>query len=893
MPKSKAKENLRTILDNLSNDEVSTAQRNAAGWMPSGIADSISRSLKSFHSSDESDKNDDASSDLEPESIYYDIENVLDPLGVSQRGESDKDHKDESEMYRHTGRPGDKGSPAAQNSNATYATPFRPDLNSRTTIQGVDNFAFENTEFRPPAVNRSTSLAPDYNDDDPPEDYGSSERLVKDPFSMPTNPNSSTKKVNFGFSLLPGGGHPGQTSNKYPNSHIPLNEMLGFSQGRSRLGRNSQTTTIVESDPSKVSDLSKLPELTLDTITRCIKERYFHDKIYTYCGEILISVNPFKPLELCTSIHYDEYRYSQISQTPHLYAISARAYSGIRDLEQDQVILVSGESGAGKTEATKLMVQHLMHIGGTEYDTLQDKIIKINPLLEAFGNAKTILNNNSSRFAKFLALSVNKEGKIESARVKDYMIERSRIVHHNPKERTFHAFYALLVGAPDDLLDSLYINRRDTFRITGEFYALNGKEKDLYKHIYQSQQDVFQLIKLTADEILDVNTILAAVLHLGNVEFVESENDCVSIKNETYVQQAAFLLQMDAMNLTKVLIERKGRLGKDRQVVPVIMSFSGSGESSLRTASRGKSYQSDLSSQNSPSLNDDEVSQSGEIILLSKNKKQAEDERDAIAKALYERMFGWLVRKVNDSLKSVKYRNLPSIGILDICGFENLEINSFEQLCINLVNEHLQNFMNKQAIEDERLLYVDEGIEISDVDVKGINNDAILSLFMERKAGILAMIDEDSKIEFSNDEKMVAKFKMLYGSSPIFVAATNDVPMFSIQHFAGKVPYDARSFIQKNRDTLSEDSVECLKTSESTLIQDLFTVTESITGSISLAQYNFRGSRRPNTKRPVFTEVNLSQSINQSRNVSLRQKFGDKPPSFKQGDRAKQNTHIT
>ncbi|CAL1548318.1 unnamed protein product, partial [Lymnaea stagnalis] len=136
-------------------------------------------------------------------------------------------------------------------------------------------------------------------------------------------------------------------------------------------------------------------------------------------------------------------------------------------------------------------------------------------------------------------------------------------------ERTFHAFYALLVGAPDDLPDSLYINRRDIFRITGEFYALNGKEKDLYKHIYQSQQDVFQLIKLTADEILDVNTILAAVLHLGNVEFVESENDCVSIKNETYVQQAAFLLQMDAMNLTKVLIERKGRLGKGKNIYTI------------------------------------------------------------------------------------------------------------------------------------------------------------------------------------------------------------------------------------------------------------------------------------------------------------------------------------
>ncbi|XP_012936726.2 neurofilament medium polypeptide [Aplysia californica] len=212
--------------------------------------------------------------------------------------------------------------------------------------------------------------------------------------------------------------------------------------------------------PVDMSDLSKLTNLTENTITDCLEARFKKDIIYTRCGDILISVNPYKPLGIYTKKEYREYHPGHVSDTPHLFAVSAKAYTNLRETSVNQVILVSGESGAGKTEATKYMVRHLMAVGGSELDNLEEKVIQVNPLLEAFGNARTKLNNNSSRFAKFLRIDFsNTSGKITSARIKDYILEKSRVVQHGSQERTFHSFYALLAGASDQLLEQLYLDR--------------------------------------------------------------------------------------------------------------------------------------------------------------------------------------------------------------------------------------------------------------------------------------------------------------------------------------------------------------------------------------------------------------------------------------------------
>ncbi|XP_059179115.1 myosin-IIIa-like, partial [Physella acuta] len=849
------KEDFEQVMKDLDQQETIAVLRNKNIFMPGKTADPVSRSLKSLHSSDSSGKNSDP--------LYYELGSDNDDFPLIPAPEREEKNAEMS----HT-----------------------PNYTSILKKKPQTNFAFvDDEQTSTSALERHISIPADYGIDEPQADYETTASVRR--HHAHNNPPSG---VTFDSFFEPDDNSRGSAASLIT---FPLSQPLRIepiSAKPSPFGQNNghaqlfHETSFIETDPLKIVDLSKLPELTLDTISECIEARYKDDKIYSFCGEILISVNPFKPVDICRSEHYEDYQYAKISPAPHLFAVSAKAYTGIRDLRNNQVILVSGESGSGKTEATKYLVQHLIAIAGTDFNELEQRIIKVNPLLEAFGNAKTILNNNSSRFAKFLSLNVSNEGKIESARIKDYMLEKSRVVFHSPRERTFHAFYALVIGAPDELLDSLYLERKGNYRITGEYYHLSGGDKALYKQIYKDQQDVFNLIKLTPDEIQDINTILAAILHIGNIEFREGDHDSVIIENESLVLQVGYLLQLEPESLVKVLIQRKGKLGKDRQTVYNVVSSNRLSNGSLATASKGKSLDSDF---RNSSFDDDD---SGEMIELSKSKKQAEDERDAIAKALYERMFGWLVRRINDSLKPTVIKNLPSIGILDICGFENLEQNSFEQLCINLVNEQLQNFMNKQVIEDERLLYLEEGVEISDVDITGINNDSILHMFIEKKSGILAMIDEDSKLEFSDDNKLVYKLKSMYGSNNIFIPSQNSSPQFKIRHFAGEVSYDARSFIKKNRDTLSDDMLDCFRSSQSTLIQDLFSVPESLTGSISMAQFQFRGSKRPNIKSPPkMIESSLSQSINKIRNESLKQRFGDKTPNYKLRDRARRSTTIT
>ncbi|CAG5136026.1 unnamed protein product, partial [Candidula unifasciata] len=303
-------------------------------------------------------------------------------------------------------------------------------------------------------------------------------------------------------------------------------------------------------------------------------------------------------------------------------------------------------------------------------------------------------------------------------------------------------------------------------------------------------------------EIQDINVIIATVLHLGNIEFEETDNDCVVIKDEIVVHNAA----TGAWPHLTIGPWSHDDNFNNQTITYITHSYIFMVGFSLPL--------------------------SGQVIQLSKNKIQAEDERDAVAKALYERMFGWLVIKINESLKAEKYSNLPSIGILDICGFEDLRLNSFEQLCINLMNEQLQNFMNKRIIEDDMELYRSEKVEIGDVDTDSINNDKLLRLFMDEKSGILKMIDEDTKSGFSTDERTVAKLTDQFGDSGIFIPATANLE-FSIRHFAGKVTYSGQSFLKKNMDTLSKDMMDCLKSSQSTLIQDLFSVPETMTGSIS------------------------------------------------------------
>ncbi|CAC5419944.1 CHS1 [Mytilus coruscus] len=548
-----------------------------------------------------------------------------------------------------------------------------------------------------------------------------------------------------------------------------------------------------------VEDLSQLERLDEDSIQNVLRDRYAKDEIYTNCGEILIAVNPYKKLGIFDFNKHEQYDWKKFeaSAPPHIFNVAARAYQRMRETETNQVILVSGESGAGKTESTKLMVKHFVHMCPHGNDDLHDKVVKVNPLLEAFGNAQTIMNENSSRFAKFLELSFEENGQVLGAVVRDYMLEKSRVVNYSYDEGNFHIFYSLFAGASQQQLEELSLKEAKDYKIlkNGSPELLN-KTTD-YTQMYTDQMSVLQQIGFDEEDMSILHCMLGAIIHITEVKFREAErqNEALEIVNLDHVNTAAKLLNVNPLDLGVALIKTKTDYG-------------------------------------------------GEEIHVLKSLNQANDGRDALAKAIYERLFGWVIRTINDDLNPSKQRSriAASIGVLDIAGFENLHVNSFEQLCINFVNERLQNFMNESVFRTEKAIYKEDGIPCQDVDFK--NNKDIIEIFTKKSIGILSLLDEETKLQQGSDEKFVQKVTSNHSDSGIIMKSTTNDPVFGINHFAGKVLYRCEGFLEKNKDTLNDDLFDCMKDSENPFIKDLFTVAKGPTGTISETQFHLRQSRR-------------------------------------------------
>ncbi|XP_071156753.1 chitin synthase chs-2-like [Mytilus edulis] len=551
-----------------------------------------------------------------------------------------------------------------------------------------------------------------------------------------------------------------------------------------------------------VEDLSQLERLDEDSIQNVLRDRYAKDEIYTNCGEILIAVNPYKKLSIFDINKHEQYDWKKFeaSAPPHIFNVAARAYQRMRETETNQVILVSGESGAGKTESTKLMVKHFVHMCPHGNEDLHDKVVKVNPLLEAFGNAQTIMNENSSRFAKFLELSFEENGQVLGAVVRDYMLEKSRVVNYSFDEGNFHIFYSLFAGAERQQLDELSLKEAKDYKIlkNGSQDLLNKTTE--YKQMYTDQMSVLQQIGFDGEDMSILHCMLGAIIHITEVKFREAEkqNEALEIVNLEHVNTAAKLLNVNPLDLGVALIKTKTDYG-------------------------------------------------GEEIHVLKSLSQANDGRDALAKAIYERLFGWVIRTINDDLNPSKQssRIAASIGVLDIAGFENLHNNSFEQLCINFVNERLQNFMNESVFKTEKAIYDEDGIPCQDVDFK--NNMDIIVVFTKKSVGILSLLDEETKLQQGTDEKFVQKVTSNHADSGIIMKSTTSDPVFGIHHFAGQVLYRCEGFLEKNKDTLNDDLFDCMKGSENPFINDLFTVTKGPTGTISETQFLLRQSRRTTT----------------------------------------------
>ncbi|KGL72341.1 Unconventional myosin-X, partial [Tinamus guttatus] len=497
--------------------------------------------------------------------------------------------------------------------------------------------------------------------------------------------------------------------------------------------------------------------------------------LQTYIGSIVASVNPYKTipgLYDCTAMEqYSKHHMGEIA--PHIFAVANECYRCLWKRHDNQCILISGESGAGKTESTKLilkflsaMSQHSLELSSREKTfCVEQAILESSPIMEAFGNAKTVYNNNSSRFGKFIQLNICQKGNIQGGRIIDYLLEKNRVVRQNPGERNYHIFYALLAGVEEREKDAFYLSMPENYHYLNQSGCTADKtisDKDSFKEVITAME----VMQFSKEEVREVLRLLAGILHLGNIEFITAGGAQVSYK--TALGRSAELLGLDSTQLTEALTQRSMILR-------------------------------------------------GEEILTPLSIQQAIDSRDSMAMALYSQCFAWVIKKINSRIRSKE--DFKSIGILDIFGFENFEVNRFEQFNINYANEKLQEYFNKHIFSLEQLEYSREGLVWEDID--WTDNGECLDL-IEKKLGLLALINEESHFPQATDSTLLEKLNAQHASNPFYVKPRVAVHNFGVKHYAGEVQYDVRGILEKNRDTFRDDLLNLLRESSLDFIYDLF-----------------------------------------------------------------------
>ncbi|XP_028836302.1 myosin-IIIb isoform X1 [Denticeps clupeoides] len=534
-------------------------------------------------------------------------------------------------------------------------------------------------------------------------------------------------------------------------------------------------------------DLATLSELNEETLLRSLSHRFSRNQIYTYIGDILVALNPFKYLPLYEKEVSEQYKWHEKSALPpHIFAVADRAYQSMLGRlaagPKNQCIVISGESGAGKTESTKLLLRQIMELCKAN-SQLEQQILQVNPLLEAFGNAQTVMNDNSSRFGKYIQLRFFHTS-VKGAKINEYLLEKSRVVHQDEGERNFHIFYCMLAGISKEdkeiygLLDPL------------QYRYLSGRynSDDMLTHWstkYREVCNAMDMVGFEEQEKVDMLTILAGILSLGNIAFEPTDSDGMKVTEMSvgWLKAAAGQFGVKEEELLKSLT--------------CTMSVT-----------------------------------RGEAIQRLHNQQQAEDARDSIAKVAYGRIFGWIVSKVNELLapKVDPDVELSEIGILDIFGFENFAVNRFEQLCINLANEQLQFFFNHHIFLMEQKEYKEEGIEWEVISFK--DNKPILDLFLTKPIGILSLLDEQSAFPQATNRDFVDKLNNKFKGTPHYEVVQGFNPLFTVIHYAGKVQYNAGGFLEKNRDTIPASIRGMFINSVTPLLSVLFAATISRTGTL-------------------------------------------------------------
>lgn len=525
-----------------------------------------------------------------------------------------------------------------------------------------------------------------------------------------------------------------------------------------------------------VDDMTKLAYLNEPGVLYNLARRYELNDIYTYTGSILIAVNPFTNLPHLYNTHMmEQYRGAPFGQlSPHVFAVADASYRAMINEGHSQSILVSGESGAGKTETTKLIMQYLAYMGGraaVDNRTVEQQVLKSNPLLEAFGNAKTVRNNNSSRFGKFVEIQFDKNGRISGAAIRTYLLERSRVVQITEPERNYHCFYQLCSSTEDvekyklgDPRRLHYLNQSNTYELSG---VSNAQE-------YVNTRRAMDIVGINLEEQESIFRILAGILHLGNIEFTSGrEHDSSILKDQEsnfHLQTAAELFMCDSKALQDALCTR------------VIVTREGN-------------------------------------IIKALDPLEAAASRDALAKTMYSRLFDWLVDKINKSIGQDR-DSKAQIGVLDIYGFESFQNNSFEQFCINFANEKLQQHFNQHVFKMEQDDYSKEEINWSYIEF--IDNQDVLDLIEKKPVGVISLLDEACMFPKSTHETFATKLFHHFGNHQRFSKPRLAQTDFTVSHYAGEVTYQTDLFIEKNRDYIIVEHNNLLSSSKCAFISSLF-----------------------------------------------------------------------
>lgn len=532
-----------------------------------------------------------------------------------------------------------------------------------------------------------------------------------------------------------------------------------------------------EAPPAGVDDMTKLAYLHEPGVLSNLASRFALNEIYTYTGNILIAVNPFRRLPHLYDTHMmEQYKGAAFGElSPHLFAVADACYRAMINEHGSQSILVSGESGAGKTETTKMLMRYLAFMGGRsggEGRTVEQQVLESNPVLEAFGNAKTVKNNNSSRFGKFVEIQFDKNWKISGAAVRTYLLERSRVCQVSDPERNYHCFYMLCSAPPEDVKRFKLADPR-TFHYLNQTNCYEVANVDDARE-YLETRNAMDVVGINQDEQDAIFRVVASILHLGNVEFVKgTEIDSSKLKDEKsryHLQTAAELLMCDEKALLDSLCER------------VIVTPDGNITKPLDPAS-------------------------------------AVTSRDGLAKTLYSRLFDWIVDKINSSIgQDPTARSI--IGVLDIYGFESFKINSFEQLCINFTNEKLQQHFNQHVFKMEQEDYTKEEIDWSYVEF--VDNQDVLDLIEKKPGGIIALLDEACMFPKSTHETFAQKMYQTYKAHKRFSKPKLSRTGFTINHYAGDVTYQADYFLDKNKDYVVAEHQALLNNSTCNFVANLF-----------------------------------------------------------------------